>query len=239
MERIQKIIAKSGYCSRRKAEELILSGRVKLNNEIAFLGMKADFKDKIYIDDKEISEKEDKVYYLFHKPKNVISSTIDDKGRKSILDYFESDKRLFPIGRLDFDSSGLIIVSNDGELCNELIHPKYKISKHYLVRVKGIINNETINKLMKGVILDGYLTKKCKIKLKEYNFNKKTSTLYVTIYEGRNRQIRRMFDLFNHEVIKLHRIGFGNIDIGNLKAGEYRILKPYELQTLKKLLIKS
>lgn len=235
MERLQKIIAASGVCSRRKAEDLIVSGKVKVNGEIVNqLGIKVSFNDVIEINGK-ILKREEKITYLLNKPKFYLSSVSDDRGRKCVTELIETNYRIFPVGRLDFESSGLLLMSNDGELTNKLLHPKFKIPKTYNVVVDGIVEEDVIKTLSKGVLLDGvFKTGYSKIKINKKNFNKNTTSLQVTIFEGYNRQIRKMFELFNYKVIQLHRVSFGCVEIGNLKQGESRKLKPFEIITLKK-----
>lgn len=236
MERLQKIIAESGYCSRRKAEELILAGRVSVNGAVIDeLGFKADFSDNIQIDGVQLI-KEEKVVYLLNKPKNVISSSSDEKGRICVTDLIDTDYRLYPLGRLDYDSTGLILLSNDGELMQKLIHPKFEVEKTYYVVIDGLINDKDINKLSNGVRIDDYVSAPAKIELLNQNKNKYTSSLNVTIHEGRNREIRKMFASLGYKVIKLHRFKEANIELGNLKSGEYRRLKPHELVKLKQYL---
>ena len=236
MERLQKIIAESGYCSRRKAEELILDNKVEVNgNIINELGFKADSNDLIKVNGVEI-QREEKVVYLLNKPKNVISSASDDRGRVCVVDLINSDYRLFPIGRLDYDTTGLILLSNDGELMQKIIHPKYEVEKTYEVTIDGIIKDSEITKLENGVKIDDYITSKAEIKLIAQNKNKYTSFLTITIHEGRNREIRKMFASIGYKVIKLHRIKEANIELGKLKSGEYRRLKPFELVSLKRYL---
>ena len=199
------------------------------------LGTKVDFSDLIEIDGERI-KLEETVVYLLNKPKNVISSASDEKGRTTVVDLIDTKYRLYPLGRLDYNSSGLILLSNDGKLMNRLIHPKNKVEKVYEVVIDGIISNSEINKLMNGVIIDNYKTAPCKIKLNSINDNKETSFLTVTIHEGKNRQIRKMFNTLGYNVIKLHRIKEANIELGDLKVGEYRRLKPFELKLLNKYL---
>ena len=199
------------------------------------LGTKVNFSDLIEIDGERI-KLEETVVYLLNKPKNVISSASDEKGRTTVVDLIDSKYRLYPLGRLDYNSSGLILLSNDGKLMNRLIHPKNKVEKVYEVVIDGIISNPEINKLMNGVIIDNYKTAPCKIKLNSTNDSKKTSFLTVTIHEGKNRQIRKMFNTLGYNVIKLHRIKEANIELGDLKVGEYRRLKPFELKLLNKYL---
>lgn len=234
MERLQKIIAQSGYCSRRKAEELIVENRVTVNGVlINELGFKANYNDDIRIDNKPLNNKEEKVVYLLNKPKNVISSVSDDRGRKTVIDIVDVKERLFPIGRLDYDSSGLLLLTNDGDLMQRIIHPKFEVEKVYEVTIDGIIRKDEIKKLENGVRIDDYVTDKAKVELIKTNDNKNKSTLLVTIHEGKNRQVRKMFKAIGYNVSKLHRIKEANIELGNLKSGEYRKLKPIEIKKLK------
>ena len=213
MERLQKFIAKCNYCSRRKAEELILDGHVKVNGKVvATLGFKVEESDEVSIDG-EVLKVVNKVTYLFNKPKNIISSAFDDRGRKTVADLIDCEYRLYPIGRLDFDSSGLLLMSNDGELTNMLIHPRFHIPKVYEVTVEGLIKPEEIAKLEEGVWIDGIKCQKCEIRL--LGQTKHKSFMEVTIYEGRNRQIRKMFKTLDYEVTRLHRIREANIELGN------------------------
>ena len=171
-----------------------------------------------------------------NKPKNVISSASDDKGRVCVVDLIDSNYRLYPLGRLDYDSTGLILLSNDGELMQKLIHPKFEVEKTYEVTIDGLIKENEIKKLENGVRIDNYVTAKASIKLISQNQNKYTSFLTITIHEGKNREIRKMFASLGYKVIKLHRIKEANIELGNLKSGEYRRLKPRELVLLKQYL---
>lgn len=233
---MQKIIAGSGIASRRKAEELILAGKVSVNGKIVKeLGTKASYSDIIKVDGKQI-KREESVVFIFNKPKNVISSCKDDKGRETVLDYVKEPYRLYPLGRLDFDSSGLLLLTNDGALTQKILHPKFEVEKTYDVTINRILNKETIVRLQNGVKIDDYISAPCKIKLKNINENKNISHLNITIHEGKNREIRKMFKTQGIDVIKLHRIKEANISIGDLKSGEYRRLKPYELTKLKKYL---
>ena len=166
----------------------------------------------------------------------MISSVSDDKGRKTVVDLIDSPYRIFPIGRLDFDSSGLLLLSNDGELMQKIIHPKYEVEKTYEVTIDGLIRQDEIEQLCKGVIVDDYITSPAQVKLIRKNENRYTSFLEVTIHEGKNREIRKMFESVGYTVIKLHRISEAGIELGNLKSGEYRLLKPYEVKKLKQYL---
>lgn len=232
MERLQKIIANSGVCSRRKAEELISQGKVTVNGQIINeLGFKADESDDIRVNGEKISA-EQKAVFLLNKPKNVISSSSDDRGRTTVVDLIDSNLRLYPLGRLDYDSSGLLLLSNDGELMQKLIHPKYEVEKTYQVTIDGLINDNEISQLEKGIEIEDYVTAPAKVKLIKKNENRYTSFLEITIHEGRNREIRKMFEKLGYHVLKLHRIKEANIELGNLKSGEYRRLKPYEIKKL-------
>ena len=236
MDRLQKIIANSGVCSRRKAEELITKGRVSVNGIVVdTLGFKASLNDDIRVDGSLINS-EEKVVYLLNKPKNVISSASDDRGRVTVVDLIDSKYRLFPMGRLDYDSTGLILLSNDGELMQMLIHPKYEVEKTYQVTIDGLIKVEEIKRLQAGVKIDNYVTAPAKVKLIRQNENKYTSFLEITIHEGRNHQVKKMFLSQGYKVTKLHRVKEANIELGNLKSGEYRRLKPVELVKLRKYL---
>lgn len=236
MERLQKVIAQCGVASRRKAEELILSGRIKVDDVVVdTLGFKVSCDSVIKVDDNVIN-KEEKVVYIINKPKNIISSVKDEKGRDTVIDLVDSPYRLFPVGRLDFDSSGLLILTNDGELTNMIIHPRYKIPKVYEVTINGLITLDEIKTLENGIRVDDYVTSKARIVLVSSNNNKKTSHMTMTIFEGHNRQIRKMFETLGYTVTRLHRIKEANIEIGNLKPGAYRRLKPFEVVSLKRYL---
>lgn len=236
MERLQKIIAGSGIASRRKAEELILAGKVSVNGKVVKeLGTKANYSDDIRVDGNKL-KREESVVFLFNKPKNVISSCKDDKGRKTVLDFIDEPYRLYPLGRLDYDSSGLLLLTNDGALTQKILHPKFEVEKTYDVTVNKIITKEQIIRIQNGVRIENYVSAPCKIKIKNTNENKNTTHLTITIHEGRNREVRKMFQTQGMEVIKLHRIKEANISLGDLKNGEYRRLKPFEYSKLKKYL---
>ncbi|MBI5975339.1 pseudouridine synthase [Staphylococcus canis] len=236
LERLQKRIAKSGLTSRRKAETLIQEGRVKVNGvTVSELGSKVKPSDQVSVDDVPI-ELEDKLYILFYKPTQVITSVSDDRGRKVVTDFFDDlETRIFPVGRLDYDTSGLLLLTNDGEFTNLMTHPKYKIPKTYVAKIEGYILREQIKELEKGIRLEDGLTQPAKIKLKNQNKTKNTSLLEITITEGRNRQVRRMFEHFGFKVEKLTRISFGPLDLKGLGAGEGRVLSPHEVKTLRQL----
>ena len=236
MERLQKIIAESGIASRRKAEELITKGKVMVNGKIVTeLGTKANYSDDILVDGKKI-EKEEKEYYLFNKPREVITSTKDDKNRKVVTDYFDSNKRLYPVGRLDYDTTGLLIVTNDGELSNLITQPKNEIEKVYIAKLKGIIKGIDINKLKNGIILDHVKCKPKRVKLKKYDKKTNSSIVEITIVEGKNHEVKRLFEGIGFEVEKLKRERIAFLTLGNLKSGEYRKLNKKEIKQLFSLL---
>ena len=232
MERIQKIIANAGYCSRREAEKLIKEKRVTVNGIIVDeLGTKADYNDTILIDGKAI-EKEDKVYYLLNKPMGIISSVRDEKNRKTVVDLIDTNERIYPVGRLDYDTTGVLLLTNDGELTNKLIHPKNEVIKVYVAKLNKILEINDLKKLENGVIIDGYKTKKCKVKIKKIDKYKNTSLVEIRIHEGKNHQVKKMFNVLGYDVIKLKREVFAFLTTDGLKSGEYRQLSKKEVKQL-------
>ena len=232
MERLQKVIAASGIASRRKAEELIKEGKVKVNNKvITELGTKVSNKDTIEVDNK-ILEKELKEYYLLNKPRGVITTTKDDKNRKIVTDYINTNVRIFPVGRLDYDTTGVLLLTNDGDFANIITHPKTNIEKVYLAKIKGILKKEEIDILKQGISLDGNIVKATKVKLKKVNKEPNTSMVEITIHEGKNHQVKRMFSEVGHLVDKLTRKRVGIFTTEGLKSGEYRKLTPKEVQII-------
>ena len=232
MERLQKYISKCGFTSRRKAEELILKGKVSVNgNIVKELGTKVSDEDLIVIDN-QILRKEEHLYFLLYKPRSVISSVNDDKGRKTVCDLIKSDKRVFPVGRLDYDTTGIILLTNDGELSNLLTHPKNDITKEYYAKVKGFFKKEDALTLSNGVVLDGKKTKKAIFKLDRYDKKTDSSYVKVIITEGRNHQVKDMFNLLNYDVVKLKREKYAFLDLSGLKSGEYRSLSLKEVKKL-------
>ena len=232
MERLQKYIANTGYCSRRKAEELIKKGLVKVNGEVVIeLGTKVSANDQIMINDKVLTQ-EDKVYYLLYKPRGIVTTVSDDKKRKTVIDLIDTDKRIYPVGRLDYDTSGLLLLTNDGQLTNLLTHPKNKIEKVYLAKITGFLSANDIRKLETGIILDDKMTSPCKIKIKRIDKKNDTSLVQITIHEGRNHQVKNMFLAVGHQVLKLKREKIGFLDLVGLKSGEYRKLTVKEVKKL-------
>ncbi len=236
MERLQKVIARAGIASRRKAEELIIEGRVKVNGKVVKeLGVKVSPSDKVEVNEIQI-EKEEPVYFLLYKPRGVISSVNDDKGRKVVTDFFSQFKeRIFPVGRLDYDTSGLLLLTNDGEFANLLMHPKNEIDKVYVAKTKGIPLRENLRKLEKGIHLEDGKTAPAKVKLLSADNKKQTAIVEIAIHEGRNRQVRRMFEAIGNEVLKLKRERYGFLTLNGLKAGEARELTPHEVKQLRAL----
>ncbi|MBF0714393.1 rRNA pseudouridine synthase [Gemella sp. GH3] len=232
-ERLQKIIAASGYTSRRKAEELILDGKVSVNGKIITeLGTKASVNDVIIVNGVRLL-KENKRYYLFYKPEKVITSMSDEKDRQVVSDFFEDiAERVFPVGRLDYDTSGALIMTNDGEFTNLITHPRHKINKTYIAKIKGPIEERHIHILRKGVIIDNSKTAPVQVKILK-NKNKSNNTLVqLTIFEGKNRQIRKMFEALGYEVVKLKRVAIEDLTLEGLKIGEYRPLTIHEVKVL-------
>ncbi len=233
MERIQKIIAQSGYCSRRKAEELIKKGLVTINgNVITEMGYKASFNDYIEVEGNSIMDKQDKVYYLLNKPRGVITSTKDDKGRKTVVDLIDDNRRIYPVGRLDYDTTGLIIITNDGELANLLMHPKNNIDKVYIAKIEGLITKGNLKTLESGVIIDGKKTSKSKAKVLKMDKKNNTSVVELTIHEGRNHQVKNMFKALGYNVIKLKREKISFLTDESLPSGTYRQLSIHEVKKL-------
>ena len=237
MERLQKILAQAGVASRRKCEDLIVAGKVEVNGEVVTtLGTKADpAQDIITVSGKPIHN-EKKVYIVMNKPKGVITSASDPEGRKIVSDYLRDVKeRVYPVGRLDYDTEGLIILTNDGEFANLLTHPKHHVPKTYMATVKGVPHGSDLDKLKAGIMLEDGMTAPAEVEYKDIDTTKKESTISITIYEGRNRQVRRMFEAISHPVIKLKRIAFGDLLLQNLKRGLFRHLTKKEIEDLMKL----
>ncbi|MED3571804.1 23S rRNA pseudouridine(2605) synthase RluB [Cytobacillus praedii] len=236
MERLQKVIAHAGFASRRKAEELIKEGHVRVNGKtVKELGIKVSSSDRVEVNGIPV-EREEPVYFLLYKPRGVISSVTDDKGRKVVTDYFQQIKqRIYPVGRLDFDTSGLLLLTNDGEFANLLMHPKNEIEKVYVAKVKGIPSREKMRSLEKGVRLEDGKTAPAQTKVLSIDKKKQTAIIELTIHEGRNRQVRRMLEAIGHPVIKLKRERYGFLTLQGLKAGEARELTAHEVKQLRAL----
>ncbi len=236
MIRINKYIAQSGLCSRRKAEEFIKNGQVEVNGKrvTELATMVDEGKDTVMVDGQRIVPVEEKVYYMFNKPKGVVTSLSDDRDRKSVVDFLgDMERRVYPVGRLDYDSEGLLLLTNDGDMTYKLTHPKFEIPKTYIVKVEGEIKESELAVLRAGVVIDGERYGKCKVKLVKYEQG--LSKIEMTIYEGKNREIRKMFDAIGKEVQFLKRTSFAGLRLGGLKRGEIRPLKDYEIDYLKRL----
>ncbi len=233
MERLQKVIAESGITSRRKAEELILAGKVRVNGAIVNeLGTKVSGQDIIEVDGAIIERDVAKKYYLLNKPRGVISSVSDDKKRPTVVDYIDTDVRIYPVGRLDYDTTGLIILTNDGELANLLTHPTNQVPKTYIAKIEGFLNKDEIDRLRSGVRIDGRKVLVDHFKIRDKNLEKKTSLVEVTIFEGRNHIVKKLFESLGHPVKRLSRIKIAFLEIGKLKSGEYRELTIKEVKKL-------
>lgn len=234
-ERLQKLIARSGAASRRKAELLITEGRVKVNGIIVSeLGAKASPDNEISIDDVPISL-EKHVYLLMNKPLGTLCTCRDDRGRKTVIDCIpEIKERVFPVGRLDYDTSGVLILTNDGEFANMLMHPRYHLSKTYDVTVRGRFTEDMAEELKQGIQLEDCMTLPAGVSIQPSRDNTKSHVL-ITIFEGRNREVRRMMEYFNLEVIRLERIKYGFLTSDRLKRGQVRYLKEEEIEKLKTL----
>ena len=233
MERLQKVIANSGYCSRRKAEELISKGKVYVNGErVTELGTKVNKTDAIEVEGKVLSLEEDKVVFLLNKPRGVISSVSDDKGRKTVVDLIDTTKRIYPIGRLDYDTTGLILLTNDGELANTLMHPNNKVEKKYVAKLNKYFEISDLKKLEHGIKVDGVKCTPTRVKIKKNDKEKDYSIVEISIVEGRNHIIKRVFMELNYLVDKLTRIEYAFLNLNGLKSGEYRQLTIKEVKKL-------
>lgn len=232
MERLQKVIANSGVCSRRKAEDLILAGKVKVDGKVVTeLGLKVSEKSVVEVDGNLIS-KEEKEYYLLNKPRGVLTTTNDDKSRKTVIDLIDTDKRIYPVGRLDYDTTGVLLLTNDGDFANMIMHPKNEIDKVYVAKVKGIVNGDAVHKLENGVIIDNSLVKASRVKVKKINTKNNHSLVEITIHEGKNHQVKKMFEAVGYLVDKLKRERVAFLTTDNLNSGEYRKLSNKEVSKL-------
>ena len=235
-ERLQKYLANVGIASRRKCEELILDGKIEVNGIVVTeLGTKVSEKDIVKYNGKIVKPEEEKVYILLNKPIGYVTTSKDQFNRETVLDLVKINKRIVPVGRLDMYTSGALILTNDGEFVNMLTHPRNEVNKTYNVTLKGFVENEDIQKLQNGVeIDDGYITKPAKVKILKIDKEKNISRVQITIHEGRNRQVRKMCEAINKKVLALHRSSIENIDLKNLKIGEWRYLTNKEIDNLHK-----
>lgn len=229
--RINKYLSTLGVASRRTIDKYIEDGKIFVNGEKATQGMDVSEKDVIEVSGKKVENSfEEKVYFMLNKPLEVLSASSDDRGRKTVVDLVRTDKRIFPIGRLDYMTTGLILLTNDGELFNRLVHPKSEIYKKYYVKIFGEMKKEEIEELKKGVVLDDGKTLPAKVSQIKYDKNK--TSMYISIREGRNRQIRRMIEKFGYKVILLRREKIGELSLGDLAEGKYRELTREEIEYL-------
>ena len=230
--RINKFVAAYGKLARRKVDEYILQGRITVNGiTIREPGYKINpGKDSVSVDGESIKVESKKIYIVLNKPPKVISAVTDDKKRKTVIDLVKVKDRIFPIGRLDYDTTGLIILTNDGELANKLMHPRYKVDKTYLVHLSKPLQEKHKKKLAEGIFIDRKKTEPAKIVFLNKDDYKR---LFISIHEGRNRQVRSMFESFGYKIRKLHRTKYGNLKLGNLGEGEWRKLSGKEISLLK------
>lgn len=220
--RLNKFLSSCGIASRRKCDELISQGLVKVNGKVVVqLGVEVDKNDIVEFNGKRVELKESYVYYIFNKPKGCVTTSKDDRGRKTVLDYFSNvPNRIFCVGRLDYNTTGLLILTNDGEFANNVAHPKKHITKTYNVSIRGSITDAEIQKLQNGVVIDGKRTLPAKIKVIEQKPN--MTKLEIIIFEGRNREIRKMFESINKLIVSLERVKIGELCLGDLARGEYK-----------------
>ena len=231
--RLQKYLAEAGVASRRKCEEFIQKGRVKINGNVAILGEKVNPEiDKVEFDNKEIGKIEEHVYILLNKPIGYVTTADDQFGRDTVLDLVKVKERIVPVGRLDMYTSGALILTNDGDFVYKVTHPKHEIEKTYTVTVKGIIKNEEVEQLRKGVKIDDYITKPAKVKILKTDIEKNISRLEIVIHEGKNRQVRKMCESVGRKVLALHRSKIGKIGVKDIELGKWRYLKDFEVKTL-------
>ncbi len=235
-ERLQKVIAQAGIASRREAEKMILAGRVRVDGQVVTkLGTKVSSSEQVVVDNQPI-ERESHHTYLFYKPRGVISAVKDNKGRKTVADYFtDLPYRLYPVGRLDYDTSGLLLMTNDGELANLLMHPRNEVDKVYVAKIKGILQPDEIKALKKGVQIGRYKTKPARVKVLKTNPRAQTQIVQLTIHEGHYHQVKEMFKAVNHLVDKLSRERYSFLDLQGLTSGQYRELNHKEVDRLKQV----
>lgn len=229
--RINKYLADAGVASRRASDKLIEEKRVLINGKVAFLGSEVEPGDNVTVDGSIVKPVSKFSYYMLNKPKGCVTTVKDDKGRKTVMDFLPKKERLYPVGRLDYDTEGLLIITNDGELANRLMHPVNEVPKTYIAKIEGVLTENMLAALRGGVVIDGVRTKKCAVRIVDET---KTETkVSVTITEGRNRQVRRMFEAVGKEVVFLKRIKIGDLALRGLNRGEYRPLTKEEIYYLK------
>lgn len=233
MERLQKVIANSGYCSRRKAEELILAGKVYVDGEkVTELGTKVSGSEVIVVEGVTLQKEIKKVYYLLNKPSGYICSLNDEKGRNVVTDLIETKERIYPVGRLDYDTTGLLILTNDGEFANILMHPSNEVEKVYKATIDSILTTEEIYALKDGIVVDGIKVVPSRVKVRKKNINKNTQVVEIGIVEGRNHIVKRIFEEMGHRVIKLKREKYAFLELEEMPVGSYRTLTINEVKRL-------
>lgn len=231
MERLQKVIASSGVTSRRKAEDLIVEGKVKVNGSVVKeLGVKVNASDVIEVNGQVLEKNDKKVYYLLNKPRGVISSVSDEMNRKTVVDLIDTNLRIYPIGRLDYDTTGLLLLTNDGSLANILMHPKNNVEKTYIAKIEGVLTPSEFYGLKKGIVIEGRKVIPTHLKVRKTEEN--SSIIEISIVEGRNHIVKKIFESLGYSVSKLKREGYAFLNLGNLKSGEYRELSIKEVKKL-------
>ncbi|ERJ12806.1 pseudouridine synthase [Haloplasma contractile] len=237
MERLQKVIAQAGITSRRKAEQMIVDGRVRVNGKVVKeLGTKVSSKDVVSVDEVKV-ESEEKVYFVINKPSGCLSANRDEEGkdRTLVIDYLKNagvKERIFPVGRLDYDTTGVLLLTNDGDFANSLMHPRYEVNKTYLARVKGIPQKHELTPLKKGVDIGGFKTAPAKVKVVRVDKKHNSALIELVIHEGKYHQVKRMFESIGYPVKKLRRDRYAFIDVQGITPGDFRPLKPHEVKQL-------
>ncbi len=233
MVRLNKYLADRGVGSRRECDRLIADGVVKINGKTATTGMSVNEGDHVTVNNKRVADMQKKYYVMLHKPKGYVTTVKDDLGRKTVMDLVTVDARLYPVGRLDYDTEGLLILTNDGELANRLTHPRNEVNKTYVARISGMLSEQERKQLENGVLIDGSKTAPARVKILKKDQHH--TRCEITIHEGRNRQVKKMFEAVGKEVEFLKRVAVGDLRLGGLKRGEYRFLKDNEVEYLKNL----
>lgn len=233
MVRLNKYLADRGVGSRRECDRLIADGVVKINGKTATTGMSVNEGDHVMVNNKRVADMQKKYYVMLHKPKGYVTTVKDDLGRKTVMDLVTVDARLYPVGRLDYDTEGLLILTNDGELANRLTHPRNEVNKTYVARISGMLSEQERKQLENGVLIDGSKTAPARVKILKKDQHH--TRCEITIHEGRNRQVKKMFEAVGKEVEFLKRVAVGDLRLGGLKRGEYRFLKDNEVEYLKNL----
>ncbi|MFC6465564.1 pseudouridine synthase [Marinilactibacillus sp. GCM10026970] len=236
MDRLQKVMAHAGIASRRKSESMIEEGRVKVNGKVMTeLGYQVKKHDTISVDDVPI-QKEKPVYFLLNKPRGVVSTVDDPKNRDTVVQLLqEVEERIYPVGRLDYDTTGVLLLTNDGELANKLMHPKYSVEKTYIAKVNGRMTREDVMHLEKGVVFDKVKSAPAKARIIDYDRKRDISTVELTIHEGKNHQVKKMMQAIKHPVEKLTRTHYGFLTVEGMQSGVWRELKQFEVNKLKQL----